>query len=51
MRYSVEEYFRLERNSAQKHEFRHGEILDMAGGGLPSMASSLQTLLENRDID
>jgi Uma2 family endonuclease len=31
-RYTLEEYFRLERDSSVKHEFRHGEIIDMSGG-------------------
>lgn len=33
-RHSLEEYFRIERNSAVKHEFRDGEIIDMSGGSL-----------------
>jgi hypothetical protein len=28
----VEEYLRIERDSTEKHEYRHGEILAMAGG-------------------
>lgn len=31
-RYTVEQYLRLERDSALKHEFRDGQIIDMAGG-------------------
>lgn len=30
--YTIEEYLRIERDSTQKHEFRHGEIIAMAGG-------------------
>jgi Uma2 family endonuclease len=30
--FSVEEYLRLERDSSEKHEYRDGEILAMAGG-------------------
>jgi Uma2 family endonuclease len=31
-RYTLEEYFRLEAESPDKHEFRIGEIINMAGG-------------------
>src|ERR1700712_1375562 len=31
-RYTVEDYFRLEAGSAEKHEYRSGEIISMAGG-------------------
>jgi len=31
-RYTFEEYLHLEQNSAEKHEYRHGEIISMAGG-------------------
>src|SRR5205809_564040 len=30
--YTISEYFRLERDSQEKHEYRDGEILAMAGG-------------------
>src|ERR1035441_10343749 len=33
-RYTLEEYFRLEARSEDKHEFRDGEIVSMAGGTL-----------------
>ena len=33
-RYSLEEYFQIDRDGATKHEFRAGEIIDMAGGSL-----------------
>ena len=33
-RYTLEEYFRLEANSEEKHEFRDGEIVSLAGGTL-----------------
>ena len=33
-RYTLEEYFRMEANSQEKHEFRDGEIISMAGGSL-----------------
>src|SRR5450755_1942635 len=31
-RYTVEEYLRLEHESPEKHEYRDGEIIAMAGG-------------------
>src|SRR5438046_313284 len=31
-RYSIQEYYRIENDSTEKHEFRDGEILAMAGG-------------------
>ena len=31
-RYTAAEYFRIEATSEQKHEFRHGELIAMAGG-------------------
>ena len=31
-RYTVEEYLRLEKDSTEKHEYRDGEIVAMAGG-------------------
>jgi len=33
-RYTLEEYFRLERDSTVKHDFRNGELIDMAGSTL-----------------
>lgn len=33
-RYTLEEYFRIERDSSTKHEFRRGEIINMSGGSL-----------------
>lgn len=32
--YTLEEYFRVERDSELRHEFRDGEIIDMSGGSL-----------------
>lgn len=31
-RYSLDEYFRLKRDSTVKHDFRNGQLIDMAGG-------------------
>jgi len=33
-RITEEEYLRLEESAKTKHEFRHGQIIDMAGGTL-----------------
>jgi Uma2 family endonuclease len=33
-RYTVDEYLRMERDAAQKHEYRNGEIIAMAGGSV-----------------
>jgi Uma2 family endonuclease len=33
-RYTLEEYIRLESDSDDRHEFRDGEIVSMAGGSL-----------------
>ena len=30
-RYTVEEYLRIEQDSTEKHEYRDGEIIAMAG--------------------
>src|SRR5438270_1004046 len=31
-RYSLQEYYRIENDATEKHEFRDGEILAMSGG-------------------
>lgn len=33
-RFSLEEYFQIDRDSTVKHEFRAGEVIDMSGGSL-----------------
>lgn len=33
-RFSLDEYFQIDRDSSVKHEFRAGEIIDMSGGWL-----------------
>jgi Uma2 family endonuclease len=33
--YTREEYFALEENSEEKHEFEHGEVFAMSGGSVP----------------
>lgn len=33
-RFSLDEYFQIDRDSSVKHEFRAGEIIDMSGGSL-----------------
>ena len=46
-RFTVEEYFRIERDSTEKHEYRDGEIVSMAGGTVAHsriIANCIQTL-------
>lgn len=48
-RYSLEEYFRIERDSATKNEFRDGEIIDMSGGSLEHSLIIANTIGELRN--
>ena len=47
-RYTVDEYLRIERNSTEKHEFRDGEIITMAGGSAEHSLITVNTLGELR---
>lgn len=47
-RYSVEEYLRRERDSVDKHEYRDGEILLMAGGSANHSLITVNVLGELR---
>jgi Uma2 family endonuclease len=47
-RYTLAEYIRLESESLDKHEFRDGEIVSMAGGSLEHSRISANTIGELR---
>jgi hypothetical protein len=42
-RYSIQDYYRIENDAADKHEFRDGEILAMSGGTPSAMDRVLAT--------
>jgi Uma2 family endonuclease len=49
-RHSIQEYYRIENDSAEKHEFRDGEILAMSGGSPQHalIAANISGELRNR---
>lgn len=47
--YTIDEYFAVEEQSRQKHEFHNGKIIQMAGGTIPhnTIKKNIIVALEN----
>jgi Uma2 family endonuclease len=48
-RYTIEEYYELERTSSERHEFDDGEILAMSGGSPPHSLVAVNVAAELRN--